>query len=710
MSDMTKTPSESLAEWVPDIFASNVFSIEVMRRRLPKGVFAALMRTLEDGAELDPSLADVLANAMKDWAIEKGATHFCHWFQPMTGLTAEKHDSFISPTPEGDVRMEFSGKELTRGEPDASSFPSGGLREGFEARGYTVWDCTSPAFVKKDGSNTTLFIPSAFCSYTGRALDNKTPLLRSIEAINREAVRVLRALGDQDTHRVHSMVGLEQEYFLVDDALARERLDIAMTGRTLFGAGTPKGMAMSVHYFGSIHERMATFMNEVNVELWKLGVSANTQHNEISPCQFEVAPVFGPANVATDHNHLTMEALQKVAERNGLRCLLHAKPFQGFGGSGKHHNWSLITDGGMNLLDPGSTPHENEVFLVFLCAVIRAVDLYADVLRASIANSGNDLRLGAMEAPPAIISIFLGRQLAELLERIEQEKESSAADAEAIQLGVSTIPPLPKDTTDRNRTSPFAFTGNRFEFRTPGSALATAKPIFVLNTAVAEVLSGIADRLEQAEGADQAAQELLRELIRDHKRVLFNGDSYSEQWRQEAERRGLANLPDTVEAFRSVRREEVFEVFERQRVLSRDELEARIETNLILYAQDLTIEARCAVRMARQQILPRAIDYSGQLADAVASLKQAGQAAEAQNQRLQRVCELISQLTDAVDALEQSAEEVKAIEDIPQRAEAARDRIPDQLRAVRTPADELELLVDREAWPFPTYVDLLCLG
>ncbi len=710
MTEPQPAVARSLAEHVPEIFAANVFSIDTMRRRLPRNVFASLMKTIEEGEKLDPSLADVLANAMKDWAIEKGATHFCHWFQPMTGLTAEKHDSFISPTPDGDVRMLFNGKELTRGEPDASSFPSGGLREGFEARGYTVWDCTSPAFVKEDGSNVCLFIPSAFCSYTGKALDNKTPLLRSIEALSHQAVRVLRALGDEETRRVQSMVGVEQEYFLVDEELARRRLDLTMTGRTLFGADTPKGMAMSVHYFGSIHERMATFMNEVNVELWKLGVSANTQHHEISPCQFEVAPVFGPANVATDHNHLTMEALQKVAERNGLRCLLHAKPFKGFGGSGKHHNWSMMTDRGANLLDPGRTPWENEVFLVFLCAVIRAVDEYADVLRASIANSGNDHRLGAMEAPPAIISIFLGEQLSDVLERIEKQQDFEAGGLDPIRLGVSTLPPLPKDTTDRNRTSPFAFTGNRFEFRTPGSALATAKPIFVLNTIVAEVLSDIADRLEAAGDKDGAAQELVRELIRDHKRVLFDGDSYSDDWVAEAEKRGLPNLHDTVEAFQAVQREEVFETFERRCVLTRDELSARIETNLTLYAQDLVIEGRCAIRMGRQQILPRAMDYSGQLARAVAAVKEAGLPGDPQNECLQRLCGLIGDLKTGLDELETIVDEVKAVEDVEERAIAARDRILPALRTVRAAADQMEPLVDRDTWPFPTYVEMLCLG
>ncbi len=700
----------SPAERVPDLFASNVFTIERMRQRLPRGVFEALIGAMRRGMPLAAPVADVVANAMKDWAIEKGATHYCHWFQPMTGLTAEKHDSFISPTPEGDVRMEFSGKALVRGEPDASSFPSGGLREGFEARGYTVWDCTSPVFVKEDGSHRTLFIPSAFCSYTGKALDNKTPLLRSIEAIDRHALRVLRALGDDRANRVISMLGVEQEYFLVDAELADKRLDLAMTGRTLFGANTPKGMAMSVHYFGSIHERIASFMNEVNTELWTLGVLAKTQHNEISPCQFEIAPVYGPANVATDHNHLTMEALQKIAERHGLTCLIHDKPFAGFGGSGKHHNWSLMTDMGDNLLDPGHTPHENELFLVFLCAVIQAVDKYAHLLRASVASAGNDHRLGAMEAPPAIISIFLGDQLWNVLECLEADTEVRPGALEPIRLGVSTLPPLPKDATDRNRTSPFAFTGDRFEFRTPGSALSPAKCVFVLNTIVADALAGIADELEAADDANEAAQGIVRRLIHDHKRVIFNGDNYTPQWLAEAEKRGLANLRDTVDADGALGSGAVVARLERQRVVGRGPLGARVEINFQLYAQSMQIEGRCAATMARRQILPRAMTYAGQLAEAASRIQQAGAICEAHCSALSEICGHIDRLREAVERLERAVADNEKIEDAAQRARAARDTILPALQEVREPADSLEGIVDADLWPIPTYDRLLSLA
>ncbi|UCD51420.1 MAG: glutamine synthetase III, partial [Phycisphaerales bacterium] len=560
-----------MTENVTGVFGCNVFNEATMRECLPKNVFKSLKRTLDGKQPLDPATADVIANAMKDWAISKGATHFCHWFQPMTGLTAEKHDAFISPTSEGKTIMEFSGKELTQGEPDASSFPSGGLRVTFEARGYTAWDCTSPVFVKADGKNVTLYIPSAFCSYTGESLDKKTPLLRSMDALNQQAMRVLKALGNTTSTRVTATMGPEQEYFLIDRSFYDERLDLVLAGRTLFGAKPPRGQELDDHYFGSLHERVASFMNEVNTELWTLGVTAKTQHNEVSPGQYELAPVFSTVNVATDHNQLTMETLQKVALRHDLVCLLHEKPFAGVNGSGKHNNWSMVTDDGINLLDPGDTPHDNMVFLVMLCAVVSAVDRHAELLRASVANSGNEHRLGANEAPPAIVSVFLGDQLADIFEQLAQGGAKTSRQGGELKLGVSTLPPLPKDCTDRNRTSPFAFTGNKFEFRMVGSTQSVSGPNFVLNTIVADVLSEIADELEKAGDVNATAQKLLQDIAVKHAKVVFNGDNYAPEWVTEAEKRGLPNIRSTVESLETIPSKENIALFSKHAVLSEHE-------------------------------------------------------------------------------------------------------------------------------------------
>jgi glutamine synthetase len=582
---------DKCCESVTELFGSNVFNDSVMRERLPEDVYKSLMKTIQGYEPLDPILADVIANAMKDWAIEKGATHFCHWFQPMTGLTAEKHDSFISPTSDGRTMMEFSGKELCQGEPDASSFPSGGLRATFEARGYTAWDCTSPVFIKEDGKNITLYIPSAFCSYTGQALDKKTPMLRSMEALNKQALRVLQALGNKTSQHVLATLGPEQEYFLVDRSFYEKRLDLVLTGRTLFGAPSPRGQEMDDHYFGTLHERVASFMYEVNTELWKLGVSAKTQHNEVAPGQYELAPVFATVNVGTDHNQLTMETLQKVATRHGFVCLLHEKPFVGVNGSGKHNNWSLVTDDGINLLNPGKTPHDNMVFLVMLCAVVRAVDKYARLLRASVANAGNEHRLGANEAPPAIVSIFLGDQLTDIFEQLAAEGAKTSKQGGELKLGISSLPPLPKDCTDRNRTSPFAFTGNKFEFRMVGSTQSTAGPTFVLNTIVADVLTEIADELEKAADVTTCAQGILKRIATDHSDVIYNGDNYTDEWVKEAEKRKLPNICSTVDSLHTIMDEENVNVFERQKVLSKAELQARTEILLEAYSMQINIEA-----------------------------------------------------------------------------------------------------------------------
>jgi glutamine synthetase len=670
-------------------------------------VFKSLKRTLDGKQPLDPATADVIANAMKDWAISKGATHFCHWFQPMTGLTAEKHDAFISPTSDGKTIMEFSGKELTQGEPDASSFPSGGLRVTFEARGYTAWDCTSPVFVKADGKNITLYIPSAFCSYTGESLDKKTPLLRSMDALNTQALRVLKALGNTTTSRVTATMGPEQEYFLIDRSFYDERLDLVLAGRTLFGAKPPRGQELDDHYFGSLHERVASFMNEVNTELWKLGVTAKTQHNEVSPAQYELAPVFSTVNVATDHNQLTMETLQKVALRHDLVCLLHEKPFAGVNGSGKHNNWSMVTDDGINLLDPGDTPHDNMVFLVILCAVVSAVDRHAKLLRASVANPGNEHRLGANEAPPAIVSVFLGDQLSDIFEQLAKGPAKASRRGGQLKLGVSTLPPLPKDCTDRNRTSPFAFTGNKFEFRMVGSTQSVSGPNFVLNTIVADVLSEMADALEKAGDVKKTAQKLLRDIAIKHSSIVFNGDNYAPEWVTEAEQRGLPNIRSTVESLKTIPSKENLVLFSKHGVLSKHELKARTEILLEAYSMQINIEAGTMLNMAQRQILPSCCDYSANLGNSVAAVTGAGVNADTQIKMLQKVCDLITELEAGIEALEKAKNKAAGTKNSVKQAESYRDDVIPAMDAVRAAADELEMIVDADLWPLPTYAEML---
>lgn len=690
-----------------EVFGSNVFNDAVMRQRLPKNIYRSFVDARKGNQEMTQAVADVIANAMKDWAIEKGATHYCHWFQPMTGLTAEKHDSFINPTPEGKTILEFGGKELIKGEPDASSFPSGGLRATFEARGYTAWDITSPAFVRANGKNVVLYIPCAFCSYTGVALDKKTPLLRSMEALSKQAVRVLKAIGNTEVKSVIATLGPEQEYFLVDRKFFEKRLDLLLTGRTLFGAPSPRGQEMEDHYFGSLHERVATFMSEVNYELWKLGVSAKTQHNEVSPAQYELAPLFSTVNVATDHNQLTMDTMQKFALRHGFVCLLHEKPFAGVNGSGKHNNWSMSTDTGVNLLDPGNTPHDNMVFLVFLCAVIRAVDKYAGILRASVATPANDHRLGANEAPPAIVSIFLGEQLNDIFEQLANGKAKSSKQGSDMKVGVNTLPPLPKDSTDRNRTSPFAFTGNKFEFRMVGSSQSTAGPMFVLNTIVAEILSEIADMLEKSKNINADTQKLLMRIAKEHARIIYNGDNYIDQWAKEAEKRGLPNIRNSVDSILTICEPENLKLFNKHNVLNKAELHARMEILLENYSKTLNIEAKTMLNIGRRQILPAAIAYVGKIAGTIDDLDDAGIKPTVQKKLAGKINDLIAQLSENLDVLETTTAKAKEIEKSDKKALAFKDRVVPAMRDVRAAADELETLVDAELWPLPTYVQML---
>ena len=696
-------------ETVTEVFGSNAFNDLVMRERLPKDVYESLKKTISGNQPLDRALADVIANAMKDWAIEKGATHFCHWFQPMTGSTAEKHDSFIWPTSEGGTTMEFSGRELCQGEPDASSFPSGGLRTTFEARGYTAWDCTSPVFVKEDGENVTLYIPSAFCSYTGQSLDKKTPTLRSMDALNKQAMRVLRALGNDASQRVLATLGAEQEYFLIDRSFYEKRPDLVLTGRTLFGAASPRGQEMDDHYFGTLHERVASYMHEVNTELWKLGVSAKTQHNEVAPAQYELAPVFGTVNVATDHNQLIMETLQKVATRHDFVCLLHEKPFAGVNGSGKHNNWSMVTDDGINLLNPGETPHDNMVFLVMLCAVVRAVDKYAKLLRASVANAGNEHRLGANEAPPAIVSIFLGDQLTDIFEQLAAGGAKTSKQGGELKLGISTLPPLPKDCTDRNRTSPFAFTGNKFEFRMVGSTQSTAGPNFVLNTIVADVLAEIADELEKEKDVTTCAQGILKRIATEHSSVIYNGDNYAAEWVKEAKKRGLPNISSTVESLKTIMDQENIRVFEKHKVLSKAELAARTEVFLESYSMIINIESQTMLNIVRRQMLPAVARYSERLGNAVCAVKNAGASADTQANMLEQVCGLMKSLQSSVETLAKAVAKADGITDASKQAEDYRDSVIPAMQAVREFADELEKIVDADLWPLPTYAEMLFL-
>lgn len=690
-----------------EIFGSNVFNDAVMRERLPKNIYKAFVQARKGNQEMTPAVADVIANAMKDWAIEKGATHYCHWFQPMTGLTAEKHDAFINPTADGRTILEFGGKELIKGEPDASSFPSGGLRATFEARGYTAWDITSPAFIRETGKTITLYIPCAFCSYTGVALDKKTPLLRSMEALSKQAVRVLKVLGNTEVKSVMATLGPEQEYFLVDRKFFEKRLDLLLAGRSLFGAPSPRGQEMEDHYFGSLNERVSNYMNEVNNELWKLGVSAKTQHNEVAPAQYELAPIFSTVNVATDHNQLTMDVMQKVALRHGFVCLLHEKPFAGVNGSGKHNNWSVCTDTGVNLLEPGSTPHDNTVFLVFLCAVIRGVDKYSTVLRAAVATPGNDHRLGANEAPPAIVSIFLGDQLTDIFEQLATGKAKSSKQSSDMKVGVMTLPTLPKDTTDRNRTSPFAFTGNKFEFRMVGSSQSTAGPMFVLNTIVADVLCEIADQLEKSKNINSDVQKLLQKIAKEHSRIVFNGDNYSEEWVAEAEKRGLPNIRNCVDSIKTIAEPEHVKLFSRHNVLSKIELHAREEILLENYAKTLNIEAGTMLNISRRQILPAVMEFAGVVADSMNTVSDAGASCAAQKKLLSKVTGLIDRLNDGLDALTDAITKAKATSNVEKKAEAYKDKVVPAMVEVRTVADELETLVDAEMWPLPSYAQML---
>ena len=694
---------------VADIFGENVFNDTVMQERLPKKVYKNLRKTIEEGKDLDLETADVIAHEMKEWAIEKGATHYTHWFLPLTGVTAEKHDSFISaPLPSGKVLMTFSGKELIKGEPDASSFPSGGLRATFEARGYTAWDCTSPAFVRQDAGGATLCIPTAFCSYTGEALDQKTPLLRSMEAINKEALRLLRLFGNTTSKKVTPSVGAEQEYFLVDAEKFEERKDLIYTGRTLFGAMPPKGQELDDHYFGTIRQRIASFMRDVNIQLWKVGVPAKTQHNEVAPAQHELAPIYTEANIAVDQNQLTMQTLKRVACQHGLKCLLHEKPFAGVNGSGKHDNWSITTDDGINLLDPGKTPHENTQFLLVLACILKAVNKHADLLRESAADPGNDHRLGANEAPPAIISIFLGEQLEDVVEQLISTGEAPhSLKGGKLETGVSTLPDLFKDATDRNRTSPFAFTGNKFEFRMVGSRDSIANPNIVLNTIVAEAFADACDILEKTDDFDLAVHDLIKEYLTENQRIIFNGNGYSDEWVAEAERRGLPNIKSMVEAIPAITTDKAVELFERFSVFTKAELESRAEIQYEAYAKAINIEARTMIDMASKQFLPAFIKYTKTLADTVNAVKAAGVDASVQTETLKEVSALMAETKAALDNLVKTTADAAAKEEGEVQATYYHTEVVPAMDALRAPVDKLEMIVDKEAWPMPSYGDLI---
>ena len=694
---------------VADIFGENVFNDTVMQERLPKKVYKNLRKTIEEGKDLDLETADVIAHEMKEWAIEKGATHYTHWFLPLTGVTAEKHDSFISaPLPSGKVLMTFSGKELIKGEPDASSFPSGGLRATFEARGYTAWDCTSPAFVRQDAGGATLCIPTAFCSYTGEALDQKTPLLRSMEAINKEALRLLRLFGNTTSKKVTPSVGAEQEYFLVDAEKFEERKDLIYTGRTLFGAMPPKGQELDDHYFGTIRQRIASFMRDVNIQLWKVGVPSKTQHNEVAPAQHELAPIYTEANIAVDQNQLTMQTLKRVACQHGLKCLLHEKPFAGVNGSGKHNNWSITTDDGINMLDPGKTPHENVQFLLVLACILKAVDVHADLLRESAADPGNDHRLGANEAPPAIISIFLGEQLQDVVEQLLSTGEAThSLNGGKLQTGVTTLPDLTKDATDRNRTSPFAFTGNKFEFRMVGSSDSIAPANVVLNTIVAESFKEIADQLDGVENFDMAVHDLIKKLFTDHHRIVFNGNGYSDAWVEEAERRGLPNIKSMVDAIPALTTPKAVKLFESFGVFTEAELKSRAEIKYEAYAKAINIEAKTMIDMAGKQIIPSVISYTTELANSVLTVKEAGADASVQADLLAEVSGYLKDMKAAYTKLIDVTAKAADVTDITEQAKYFRDEVKTTMDELRAPADKLEMIVDKEFWPFPSYGDLL---
>ncbi len=694
---------------VEEIFGKNVFTLGKMKERLPKNVFKEVKRVMEQGGELSLASADVVAKAMKDWAVENGATHYTHWFQPLTGITAEKHDSFVShPDEEGKMLMEFSGKELIKGEPDASSFPSGGLRATFEARGYTAWDITSPAFLKEAATGVILCIPTAFCSYKGEALDKKTPLLRSMEAISEQALRIVRLFGNTEATKVVPSVGAEQEYFLVDSEKALQRDDLIFAGRTLFGAPAPKGQELEDHYFGVIRERIGGFMKDLNEELWKLGVTAKTQHNEAAPAQHELAPIYETANIAVDHNQIIMETMKRVAGQHGMRCLLHEKPFAGVNGSGKHDNWSLTTDNGVNLLDPGETPNENIQFLLVLACIMKAVDTHADLLRQSASDPGNDHRLGACEAPPAIISMFLGEQLEDVVKQlVETGEANNLIEGGTLQTGVSTLPDFQKDATDRNRTSPFAFTGNKFEFRMVGSADSVASPNTTLNAIVAEAFCEAADVLEKAEDFEMAVHDLIKEYMTKHQRIIFNGNGYSEEWVAEAERRGLPNIKSMVEAASTITTDKAVRLFEKFGIFTKAELESREEILYENYSKTINIEALTMIEMSSKQIIPAVVKYTKELADTVNSVKAAGADAFVQLGLLKEISSKLAKMQKALEHLQEVEANAAAMKEGKEQAFYYRETVMSAMEALRIPADELEMLVDKKVWPFPTYGDLI---
>ena len=693
---------------VEEIFASRVFTFGKMKERLPGSIYKEVQRLMDEGGELSLATADVIAKAMKDWAVENGATHYTHWFQPLTGITAEKHDAFVThPDEDGRMIMEFSGKELIKGEPDASSFPSGGLRATFEARGYTAWDITSPAFLKEDATGVILCIPTAFCSYTGEALDKKTPLLRSMEALSQQALRIVRLFGNTFATKVVPSVGPEQEYFLVDRARYLQRDDLIFAGRTLFGAPAPKGQELEDHYFGTIRERVGAYMKDLNVELWKLGVTARTQHNEVAPAQHELAPVYETANIAVDHNQLVMETMKKVAGRHGLTCLLHEKPFAGVNGSGKHNNWSLGTDNGVNMLDPGDTPNANIQFLLVLACIMKAVDTHADLLRQSASDVGNDHRLGADEAPPAIISIFLGEQLEDVVKQLVETGEAAhCLEGGKLETGVSTIPEFEKDATDRNRTSPFAFTGNKFEFRMVGSSDSVASPNTTLNAIVAEAFCEAADVLEKAEDFDLAVHDLIKEYMTKHQRIIFNGDGYSGEWVAEAARRGLPNIKSTVEAACTLTTDKAVRLFEKFGIFTRVELESREEIIYETYAKTIRIEANTMIDMAGKKYIPAVVKYTKSLAEAVIAVKEAGVEPEVQRELLAEVSGKLTETQNALLKLKKAAEKAAAMENVKEQAYFYKDTVREAMDELRAPVDELEKIVDKEVWPVPSYGEL----
>ncbi len=694
---------------IEEIFGSKVFTRATMRERLTKNVYMEVTKIMDQGGELPPAMADVVAKAMKDWAVENGATHYTHWFQPLTGITAEKHDSFVThPDENGKMLMAFSGKELIKGEPDASSFPSGGLRATFEARGYTAWDITSPAFLKEDATGVILCIPTAFCSYKGEALDKKTPLLRSMEALSQQALRIVRLFGNTEATKVVASVGPEQEYFLVDREKYLKRPDLIFAGRTLFGAPAPKGQELEDHYFGTIRERIGAYMKDLNLELWKLGVTAKTQHNEVAPAQHELAPIYETANIAVDHNQLVMETMKKVAGRHGMTCLLHEKPFAGVNGSGKHNNWSIGTDNGVNLLDPGDTPNDNIQFLLVLSCIIKAVDTHADLLRQSASDVGNDHRLGANEAPPAIISVFLGEQLEDVVKQLVETGEAAhVLQGGRLDTGVSTLPDFEKDATDRNRTSPFAFTGNKFEFRMVGSADSIGSPNTTLNAIVAEAFCEAADILEKADDFDLAVHDLIKEYLTRHQRIIFNGNGYSDEWVAEAERRGLPNIKSMIEAVDTLTTEKAVKLYEKFGIFTKSELESRKEVLYETYIKTINIEALTMIEMASKQIVPAVIRYSKSLADTVLAVKEAGADASVQAQLLGEVSRKLSDMKRALSGLEEAVSRAGEIGDVREKAFFYKDVVKEAMTGLRKPADELEMLVDKKVWPIPTYGDLI---